>query len=90
MLADSVESAARVLPEPTPERIRSLVERIVETKIALGQLEEAPLTLSELSRIKEQFVIGLSGIYHHRIDYPTMREDAESPATPSEAAAGRA
>lgn len=90
MLADSIESAARVLPEPTPERIRALVERIVETKISLGQLEEAPLTLNELARIKEQFVIGLSGIYHQRIDYPTMREESESPVAPSEAPAGRA
>ena len=86
MLADSIESAARVLPDPTPDRIRALVDRIVESKIAQRQLDEAPLTFGELSRIKEQFVAGLSGIYHQRIDYPTVREEADSSTVP---AAGR-
>jgi putative nucleotidyltransferase with HDIG domain len=84
MLADSVESATKVLQDPTPERIRALVDRIVETKITLGQLDDAPLTFQDLSRIKEQFVIVLNGMYHHRIDYPTMPapppESAEAPA----------
>lgn len=84
MLADSVESATKVLQDPTPERIRALVDRIVETKMTLGQLDDAPLTFQDLSRIKEQFVIVLNGMYHHRIDYPTMPspppESAEPPA----------
>jgi len=71
MLADSVESAAKVLPDPTAERVRGLVDRIVEGKMAQGQLDDAPLTLQELSRIKDQFVVVLTGMYHHRIDYPT-------------------
>ncbi|MBX6362929.1 MAG: HDIG domain-containing protein [Gemmatimonadetes bacterium] len=77
MLADSVESAARVLQDPTPERITALVNRIVETKIAAGQLDECPLTFGDLSRVKEQFVKVLTGMYHHRIDYPApARESA--------------
>ena len=39
MLADSVESAARVLHEPTPDKIRGLVDRIVDGKVALGQID---------------------------------------------------
>ncbi|NIP78660.1 MAG: phosphohydrolase, partial [Gemmatimonadetes bacterium] len=49
MLADSVESAARALPDPTPERIRELVDRIVKNKMDQRQLDETPLTLAELS-----------------------------------------
>ncbi|NNK63114.1 MAG: HDIG domain-containing protein, partial [Gemmatimonadetes bacterium] len=64
MLADSVESATRALQDPTPERIRGLVDSIVESKIAHHQLDDAPLTLQELSRIKEQFAKVLSGVYH--------------------------
>jgi len=79
MLADSVESAARVLSDPTPDRIRALVDRIIESKIAQGQLDEAPLTFADLTRIKEQFVTGLSGIYHQRIDYPTATRDEAEP-----------
>jgi len=83
MLADSVESATRVLQDPTPERVRDLIENIVDGKIADDQLDESPLTLREIRLIKEQFVKVLSGIYHHRIDYPqtrhlTMKEGAES------------
>ena len=70
MLADSVESATKVIEEPTPETIREVVDRIVQAKLEHGQLDEAPLTLSDLTRIKQQFVTLLSGMYHHRLDYP--------------------
>ena len=82
MLADSVESAAKVLQEPTPERIRSLVDRIVDSKMTQGQLDEAPLTLHDIARIKEQFVAVLNGMYHHRIDYPpSTRPDRNTSGT---------
>src|SRR5690606_25289937 len=42
MLADSIESAMKVLQDPTAERIRELGKRIVAGKIAEGQLGEAP------------------------------------------------
>src|SRR5690606_18565260 len=74
MLADSVESAARVLQDPTPQRIEALVERLVSAKVAQGQLDETPLTLRELTLIKEQLASVLTGMYHHRIDYPSTRE----------------
>ncbi|MCI0432366.1 MAG: HDIG domain-containing protein, partial [Gemmatimonadetes bacterium] len=70
LLADSVESATKVIEEPTPEKIREVVDRIVQAKLERGQLEEAPLTLQDLARIKHQFVTLLSGMYHHRLDYP--------------------
>ena len=74
MLADSVESAARVLPDPTPESIAALVDRIVQVKIDARQLDETPLTLEELAQIKAQFVNVLTGMYHQRIDYPPAKE----------------
>lgn len=80
MLADSVESAARVLRDPTSERIRALVDRIVDGKIADGQLDETPLTLRELAEVKDQFATVLGGMHHRRIDYPTPREEPEAAA----------
>ncbi|HUG38989.1 MAG TPA: HDIG domain-containing protein [Longimicrobiales bacterium] len=88
MLADSVESAARVLPDPTPEAIRELVDRITRTKIDQGQLDEAPLTFRELTRIKEQFASGLSGMYHQRIDYPPRPDEPEREPSAERAGAG--
>jgi hypothetical protein len=84
MLADSVESAMRALQDPTSERIRSLIESLVDAKIADGQLDESPLTLREIRQIKEQFIKVLSGIHHHRIDYPQTRHLTEAPETSPE------
>jgi putative nucleotidyltransferase with HDIG domain len=85
LLADSVESAARTLQDPTHRSITELVDRIVKGKIEDGQLNDTPLTLKELTRIKEQFVKVLTGMYHSRIDYPSQN-DAESEEPDGEAA----
>jgi putative nucleotidyltransferase with HDIG domain len=71
MLADGIEAAARVLHEPTEERIRDVVEHIVRQRIEQGQLRDAPLTLRQLEIIKRELVRVLVGMYHNRIDYPS-------------------
>ncbi|MBT8397810.1 MAG: HDIG domain-containing protein, partial [Gemmatimonadetes bacterium] len=79
MLADSIESATRAMQDPSPERIGELIQTIVDGKIQDGQLSEAPLTLRELGLIQEQFVKVVSGMFHHRLDYPATRHITESP-----------
>ena len=79
MMADSIESATRVLQAPTPERVRDLVDGIVAGKQADGQLDEAPLTFREISLLKDTFTKALSGIYHHRIDYASTRHLTRAP-----------
>ena len=76
-MADSIESAARVLQDPTPEKITALVDRIVGFKLSEGQLDEAPLTLREITTVKEQFVTVLTSMYHHRLDYPVQSQQAQ-------------
>jgi putative nucleotidyltransferase with HDIG domain len=71
MLADGVEAATKVLQEPTPEKIREVIDHIVRMRVEAGQLREAPLTLRQIEVIKEQFARVLIGMYHSRIDYPT-------------------
>jgi cyclic-di-AMP phosphodiesterase PgpH len=78
MLADSVESATRTLQDPTPDRVRELIDSLVDQKIAANQLDEAPLTLQDIGTIKEQFQKVLAGLYHHRIDYPSTRHITEA------------
>ncbi len=86
MLADSVESATRSMQNPTPERIRTLIDEMVDGKIRDGQLDHAPVTLREITIIKEQFAKVLAGMYHHRIDYPATRHLTDSPSeAPSDA-----
>lgn len=79
MMADSLESATRALQDPTPERIRDLVESIVESKIKDGQLDDSPLTQREIAVLKEEFIKMLAGMYHTRIDYPQTRHLTEAP-----------
>jgi putative nucleotidyltransferase with HDIG domain len=70
MLADGVEASTRVLHEPTPQRIRDVVEHIVRQRVEQGQLSDAPLTLRQLETIKAEFTRVLVGMFHNRIDYP--------------------
>ena len=75
MLADKVEAASRVLAEPTPQRVRGLVQRIVSNIFMDGQLDECDLTLRDLQKIVDAFVRTLIAIFHHRIEYPTVESE---------------
>jgi cyclic-di-AMP phosphodiesterase PgpH len=87
MLADAVESATRALQDPTPVRIRELVERLVGQRIQEGQLDQSPLTLREIDLVKETLTGVLTGMYHHRIDYPAVVPVPETITAPVEAVA---
>ncbi|HYO24669.1 MAG TPA: HDIG domain-containing protein [Lacipirellulaceae bacterium] len=70
MLADAVESASRVLKEPTPSRIENLVEEISMKRLLDGQFDESGLTLEEVRKIGESLVKSLTAVYHGRVKYP--------------------
>jgi membrane-associated HD superfamily phosphohydrolase len=78
MLADSVEAASRALAEPTPSRIKSLVQRVTNNIFLDGQMEECELTLKDLQKIQESFNRILTAIFHQRIDYP-LSTGSETP-----------
>jgi putative nucleotidyltransferase with HDIG domain len=77
MLADSCEAAARASQASDPEEIAPLVDRIVQAKIAQGDLDDCYLTLSDLAAVRGVFASMLQGIRHPRIEYP---EGSPSPA----------
>lgn len=70
MIVDSVEAAARSLPEYTEESIDNLVEKIVAGKIADNLLIEADITFAEINKIKKILKSKLKNIYHTRVVYP--------------------
>ncbi|MFH0844705.1 MAG: phosphohydrolase, partial [Pseudomonadota bacterium] len=43
---------------------------IINKTFSDGQLDECELTLKDLHEIAKSFNITLSGIFHHRIEYP--------------------
>jgi len=71
------EAATRSLVEPTPARIQGMVQKIINMSFSDGQLDECELTLKDLHEIAKSFNKTLSGIFHHRIEYPEMNTRAE-------------
>ena len=74
MLADAVEAASRTLDDPKPARINALIQRIINDRFESGELDECPLTLKDLSKIKDAFSQILIGSFHHRIKYPSKED----------------
>ena len=75
MMADAVEGACRAVferEEPSAEAIDKVVSRVIDEKVADGQLQESDLTLGELTRVKRAFIEALAGHYHRRIQYPNF------------------
>ena len=70
MLADGVEAALRVIDDLTPEKLRSMIDHLIQQRIEAGQLEESPVTIAQLAKIREDFMRVLTGAHHGRIDYP--------------------
>ena len=69
-LADMVESASRSLEKPTPQKIESLVNDLIQERISDRQLDDCDLTLGELKIIAERFRFTLLMMLHTRIAYP--------------------
>jgi len=80
LLADAVEAASRTLPEPSPSRLQSLVHELTMKKLLDGQLDDSPLTLTDLAKAEKSFVRVLAAIFHSRVKYPgTLVEDDAGP-----------
>ena len=78
MFADALEGAcrARFLNEDADEeKIKNVVDEIFNEKILDGQLENAPITYSDIDKIKISFQKSLEGLYHQRIMYPEISEE---------------
>ncbi|MBI2983679.1 MAG: HDIG domain-containing protein [Chloroflexi bacterium] len=82
MLADGTEASVRSLVEKNAETIRAMVDKIVEERVADGQLDECDLTLRDIHDIKDAFCELLLGVYHERIPYPEDRIARIDPARP--------
>jgi hypothetical protein len=67
LLGDVIEASSRTLSDPTPSRIRSLVQNRVKQIFMDGQLDECELTIHDVNNISESFVRTLTGIFHQRI-----------------------
>jgi putative nucleotidyltransferase with HDIG domain len=70
MLADGVEAALRVLEDQSTDNVRDAIDHLVRKRMEAGQLDDAPLTMAQLTRVREEFLRVFEGTHHNRIDYP--------------------
>jgi len=74
MLADACESTIRSIEESDPQIVENVINNLINSRIEDGQLDEAPLTFSDIKKIKESFFNILIGHHHKRIRYPNQNE----------------
>jgi cyclic-di-AMP phosphodiesterase PgpH len=79
MICDAVEAAGRTLLEPTPAKIRAMIQTIVDDCLRDGQFDECDLTMRDLAVIVDTLERTLSTMYHHRIDYPGFEFNRDRP-----------
>jgi putative nucleotidyltransferase with HDIG domain len=77
MIADAVEAASRTLIDPTPAKIRAMIQAIVDDCLRDGQFDECDVTMRDLAIIVETLERTVANIYHHRIDYPGFEFNRE-------------
>ena len=85
MMADACEAATRSLKEPDEATITAIVDRIVSSQLKDGLLNEAPITLREISIVRQAFINRLRSMYHQRIEYPDDVASQKSTPHPAEA-----
>jgi putative nucleotidyltransferase with HDIG domain len=72
MLSDCCEAAVRAKKPGSLEEANTIIARVVDERLREGQLDDCPLTLRDIDRIREAFASVLQGVYHPRIEYPTV------------------
>jgi cyclic-di-AMP phosphodiesterase PgpH len=71
MFADGVEACARAERPANDEQLRTLVQKVIDSRQKSGQLEDTPLSQRDLAAIVDSFVSTLRVTYHPRLEYPS-------------------
>ena len=73
MMADTVEARSRTLGEYTEKSISEMIENMIDSQIADGQLKDAPISFRDVETVKKVFTEKIKNIYHNRITYPELQ-----------------
>ncbi|MCH2156160.1 MAG: HDIG domain-containing protein [Opitutales bacterium] len=76
--ADSIEAASRSLKKVTPNAIDELIDNIFKDRLEDHQLDECPITMNEMARIKQSFSFTILNMLHSRVEYPKKEEAEEA------------
>ena len=85
-LADTCEAACRSLEQPTPGKIADKIEELFNDRVRNHELDDAELTFSELTRVREAMVRTLSTMMHARVPYPKESDREGAPVQAGAAA----
>ena len=72
MIVDTVEAACRSLKNHSKERTDQLIDSLIDSKIAAGQLDNCPLSYGDLAQIRKFLKEKMMSIYHVRVEYPKV------------------
>jgi hypothetical protein len=75
MIVDTVEAACRSLKTHTKEATDEMIDRLIDGKIASGQLENCPLSYGDVAKIRRFLKTKMMSIYHVRVEYPTVKNN---------------
>jgi len=78
MLADACESTIRSMTEGDPKKVENVINNLIKQRIEDGQLDESPITIQDIRKIRESFASILIGQHHKRIRYPKQNEMEEN------------
>lgn len=73
MIADASEAVVRALSDRTPEAAEKAIRGIIEERMDLEQFSDCDITMADLTVIRETLVNTLTGVYHHRVKYPSIK-----------------
>ncbi len=73
MICDASEAAVRAVNARTPEETEKAVRAVIEERMDLEQFAECDITMADLTKIRLALVNCLTGVYHHRIKYPSIK-----------------
>lgn len=74
-LADKAEAVSRVMSTSSIITLAERIHRLIQDALDDGQLNNAPITIAELTLIEESFVHYFRGMMHKRIEYPELLKE---------------
>lgn len=73
MIVDACEAALRSVDKKDIEKVKKIVNSVVQERLDFNQFDECDITIKELNLIKQTIIDSVVGLYHERIGYPDIK-----------------
>jgi membrane-associated HD superfamily phosphohydrolase len=75
MMSDAVEARSRTLEIYSEKSISEMVDNMINSQIADGQLKDSPISFKDVETVKKVFSEKIQSMYHNRIVYPELKSE---------------